>query len=338
MKKVLIITNVLFALTAVFGMNLNDDNVPQNGNYGSKKAFNTENCVESEQDQLMQAVGNNNLKEVERIVKRYINKSAICDLVMEHKNYQTNNKNMPNDVFLSLHNRIFNPNVSVFINFSNKQGVTPVFMATCKNNLEIVRYLVELGANVNGAITDSLIIMSKEGILYSAEQETFLCNSKLMGSMCITRKGTTPLHMAVSFGYDALVKYLVENGANVNAKDADGKSPLCCAFMHESKELAKYLIEHGSNVNEKIRGIYPLFHATLQNDESFVRCLIEHGASVDIEVDGYTPLFFALKQGYRSLIDLFIEQGAEVRGVEGQLTSLIWAVMHNCGEKVCNYL
>jgi len=50
------------------------------------------------------------------------------------------------------------------------------------------------------------------------------------------------LSFAISFGYLEVVKYLVENGANINVSDF--------LFAVKHFEVLKYLIEYGANINE----------------------------------------------------------------------------------------
>ncbi|MEM2677506.1 MAG: ankyrin repeat domain-containing protein, partial [Thermofilaceae archaeon] len=67
------------------------------------------------------------------------------------------------------------------------------------------------------------------------------------------------LHKAAEEGDLQRVKKLVENGANVNAKDEYGSTPLYLAVLNGHLELARFLVEKGANVNAKdIVGWTPL--------------------------------------------------------------------------------
>lgn len=52
--------------------------------------------------------------------------------------------------------------------------------------------------------------------------------------------GFTPIHAAASYGHLELLRYLLENGGNVNIQDSDGDTPL---HHTESLETAKILIQ-----------------------------------------------------------------------------------------------
>ena len=70
----------------------------------------------------------------------------------------------------------------------------------------------------------------------------------------------TPLHEAVWYGQFEAVKFLIENGADVSAKDIDGDTPLhVAASSSRLSEIAKFLIEKGADINNKnYKGISPL--------------------------------------------------------------------------------
>ena len=57
------------------------------------------------------------------------------------------------------------------------------------------------------------------------------------------------------------VKYLVEHGADVNAKDNLGRAPLSFAAERGNLELVKYLVDHGADVNAVYFGGTPLRNA-----------------------------------------------------------------------------
>lgn len=62
----------------------------------------------------------------------------------------------------------------------------------------------------------------------------------------------TPLHIAAFNGNIRLIRLLIENGADVNAVDEMGRTPLKMARSRFNKEAEKILLEHGAK--EEVEG------------------------------------------------------------------------------------
>lgn len=59
----------------------------------------------------------------------------------------------------------------------------------------------------------------------------------------------TPLYLACKHGFCEIVKYFIDNGANINSKDHDGKTPLHIAcFSGKTFEIVKLLVTSGVTV------------------------------------------------------------------------------------------
>merc|ERR1711990_143537 len=59
---------------------------------------------------------------------------------------------------------------------------------------------------------------------------------------------STPLHVAVRVGVQEIVEFLVDHGADVNAKDREGDTPMHDAVRLGRYKIVKILILHGANL------------------------------------------------------------------------------------------
>jgi ankyrin repeat protein len=129
---------------------------------------------------------------------------------------------------------------------------------------------------------------------------------EVKGEYVDSRQGrfeNTPLICAAcNLENNDLVYYLVSKGADVNAKNCIGYTPLHVASIRNSLEVVQFLISKGANVNEKLvggdfKGWTPLHEAANSNSNiEVLKCLISYGADVNAKTGGLfkkTPLKLA---------------------------------------------
>ena len=60
---------------------------------------------------------------------------------------------------------------------------------------------------------------------------------------------STPLHFAAGYNRVGVVEFLLQNGADVHAKDKGGLVPLHNACSYGHYEVTELLVKHGASVN-----------------------------------------------------------------------------------------
>ena len=94
-----------------------------------------------------------------------------------------------------------------------------------------------------------------------------------------------------------VVQYLVSKGAEVNAKNCVGNTPLYFASRVNSVEVVQILVSHGANVNAKCegweyKGRTPLHGAADYNSNvDVLKYLISQGANVNAKTFGFFGFF-----------------------------------------------
>ena len=64
--------------------------------------------------------------------------------------------------------------------------------------------------------------------------------------------GRTPLHVAVSADYSEMVRFLIENGANVHARTAgEDQTPLYYAAKNEAVQCVRILLAYGADIDAR---------------------------------------------------------------------------------------
>ena len=161
----------------------------------------------------------------------------------------------------------------------------------------------------------------------------------------VDKRGRTPLILAAWYNSKPeVLRVLLENGADVNAVDKYGTTPLMlAAWSNSNPEALRVLIENGADVNAGDEdGVVPLMHAVISNSNPDVlRILLENGASVNsIDKDGMTPLIWAAKRNSNpDVLRVLIENGASVNSIDKDgMTPLMWAAERNSNPDVLRVL
>ena len=119
----------------------------------------------------------------------------------------------------------------------------------------------------------------------------------------VDSNGVTDLHKASYLNLPTLTLYLLNKGADVNAKSKAGPTPLHATAVNNAHETAEVLLKHGADVNAKNDGDWtPLHHAAYENAHETAEVLLKHGADVNARDDyGFTPLrYAALKNAHET--------------------------------------
>jgi ankyrin repeat protein len=150
---------------------------------------------------------------------------------------------------------------------------TPLEFAVCKNNFQMVQFLVERGVNPNVGMVN----------------------------------GDTPLIISIKNMSYIMSEKLIVLGANTCKPDKNGNTPLYWAVDKKNKPLINLLLLHGAELTIHTA----LSHAIDRNYLDFVQLLVERGAPVNV-VSPKIPLTRAITKGHSDIAKFLIESGADV--------------------------
>ena len=133
----------------------------------------------------------------------------------------------------------------------NPVGCTPLIIASY-GNYEICEFLIQNGADVNARRTKG---SNKDwtSLMYASYYSKLDIMNLLLENGALIDIRTPSLYsaylIAAQYGTPDAVEFLINNGAELNCTDSDGDSALICAAKYEQTDIIKLLIEYGVDIN-----------------------------------------------------------------------------------------
>jgi ankyrin repeat protein len=231
----------------------------------------------------------------------------------------------------------------VNLDHADHYGNTVLLRAAALNKSERLKLLIDRGANctqtntdgmnalsylvdVNGAMVDiplTELLLSKGLSINSCgkNKQTLVYKAAMAGNLKLLEwlrtKGAdfNPINSSgqrPSCKNAQIIRYLIENGADVNAVDDWHATYMCVALELQDFDLAQYLISKKIDLEQACYFSEPvLIKAIEKKDLPFVKFLVENKA--DVNVIGYfnrNAAEYATKNAYQPVIDYLKSKGA----------------------------
>ncbi|KAL7815157.1 hypothetical protein V8C26DRAFT_402587 [Trichoderma gracile] len=183
--------------------------------------------------------------------------------------------------------------------------ITPLMWAVIHGDKQSVKLLVELGADIevstvdygtsareamgrplarsriNVDATDDLGRTPLRPAIYRRQED----EAKLLTELCAATElerrhpQRSPLLSAINTGQESIVRFLIESGANIEARNLLEETPLMEAVKSGQEDIVKLLIDSGADIEALDRfGETPLIKARMDRNEGMAKLLIELGA------------------------------------------------------------
>ena len=163
-------------------------------------------------------------------------------------------------------------------------SILPLYYASRYGYLEIVKLLVQYGAN-----------------LYARTEDGF-------GDSCIQTAAAT--------GKKEVLQFLLDKGVPVDYRNKYGETALGYAAWFGQYDTAKMLIQRGADVNDHITNLdlrTPLHSAAYEGHVNVVELLLDHGADINaLDKNNKTALHWAAVKGQLNVAKLLVKRGINV--------------------------
>lgn len=137
-------------------------------------------------------------------------------------------------------------------------------------------------------------------------------------------------------GDTTAVALFLKAGMKADATDATDATALMLATAKKQSEVVKLLLENGANPNAKYnnkseRGLTALLTASVGGPTDIVEMLLNRGADPNLASEsGMTPLMLACSTGHDEIVPLLLHKGADVNSSDnGGRTALMYATLQH---------
>ena len=129
----------------------------------------------------------------------------------------------------------------------------------------------------------------------------------------VATNGYTRLYFAASQNWCSAIKWLLQQGADVNWADAQGSTPLHNASYYGHCDAAVLLLDAGARVDDRSANAQTALHFAVGHPK-MCKLLLSRGASLDArDTYGRDPEAHARFRGKTATVDLLADAGARRR-------------------------
>ena len=212
------------------------------------------------------------------------------------------------------------------INERNKEGVTPLALAIETRHSEQVKFYSQNGADIyaedmkgNSPLTKALESETRQML------ETLITRKNIANT---DSSGNSALHIAIA--KDApidYIQYLIENGADVNARNKNGDSVLLITVQKNRRDAGDLLLEKNADI----------FATNTQNDSPLHLALTRGGEVQDwlitsrtlnsTDGSGNTPLHYASEWHLNDAVVALIQKGAKLDAQNANGESAVYSAV-----------
>ncbi|KAK3103797.1 hypothetical protein FSP39_021966 [Pinctada imbricata] len=221
--------------------------------------------------------------------------------------------------------------------------LTPLMLACTKHDLDVIRILVEHGANLNLVNKDGwnpFHIACREGDIQVMK---YLLSKDTQSWDTVSKNGRTPLHTAALHGNTEAVSYLLDNCAVVmDTTDSCGSTPFIDALRSGHVDIARILLNRQKvDIHKEDNFGYQTIHLAVQTGQLMSVQFLVEDCSLDVNgrsTKGFFPLAVAAKEGQLSVMQYLVDKGADIDMADNKGRTALHIAAAAQHAECCQYL
>ncbi|XP_050085306.1 uncharacterized protein LOC126571089 [Anopheles aquasalis] len=220
---------------------------------------------------------------------------------------------------------------------TGEYGLNALAFALYTNNGRLVRLLLRHGATIGAALSSDFQPIN----MAIRHRNIRLLELLLRNGVGIDSAPLCFLN-AVASGSREIVQLLIERGAkHVNHRDEFCQTALHLCVVRDEYEMARELIRYGAQINAKNRtGMTPLHLAVQRGTVRMVQLLLlDRKCSVDeLNYQGETPLIRAVVSNNLALVKILLNNGASIERLRNSDPPVLHYLVQENHEQILDYL
>ena len=198
-------------------------------------------------------------------------------------------------------------------NIQSNLGFTALIYASCIGGIDCVRMLLDHNADINlkkySSGSSALFFASYTGNMKLVK---ILLKQKDVNTNIQRNDGATPLYIASQNGHLEIVERLLKKKVNPNSPRETGATPLYIASQNGHLEIVERLLQEDANPNTPNEtGATPLFIASQKGHLKIVERLLEENADPNMPHEtGATPLYIASQNDHLEIVERLLKENA----------------------------